>query len=329
MKITMSSSRLGLRLAACLLNISEARRKNVVEKIAKAALFEENGKEYPEVTVLNIFSDYDYNRSVITIAAPVEKLVNSVLAACVEAFQVIDMEVQEGIHPCLGAVDLIPIYPLSGIGVEECGMVVRSLAEKLTIHVPGCSMFLFGEADQPEKRSLVHRRKQLGWFSRREFSFLKPDIGTMPNKRCGLTGIGASPYVMNCNVTIDSQDLATGKKIASAIRGSNVGGLKGVQAMAFPHNGKIEIACNVESFEDPKPMEKTGYMTYCILGHQYSYISPQSLEAQIKKLAHDQGISTIGTALVGFTPQECKDCAEYALREKIGEFWKKREGIFM
>ncbi|XP_043853256.1 formiminotransferase N-terminal subdomain-containing protein isoform X3 [Dromiciops gliroides] len=297
MKITMSSSRLGLRLAACLLNISEARRKNVVEKIAKAALFEEN--------------------------------VNSVLAACVEAFQVIDMEVQEGIHPCLGAVDLIPIYPLSGIGVEECGMVVRSLAEKLTIHVPGCSMFLFGEADQPEKRSLVHRRKQLGWFSRREFSFLKPDIGTMPNKRCGLTGIGASPYVMNCNVTIDSQDLATGKKIASAIRGSNVGGLKGVQAMAFPHNGKIEIACNVESFEDPKPMEKTGYMTYCILGHQYSYISPQSLEAQIKKLAHDQGISTIGTALVGFTPQECKDCAEYALREKIGEFWKKREGIFM
>ncbi|XP_068926226.1 formiminotransferase N-terminal subdomain-containing protein isoform X3 [Petaurus breviceps papuanus] len=266
-EITMSSSRLGLRLAACLLNISEARRKNVVEKIAKAALFEENGKEHSEATVLNIFSDYDYNRSVITIAAPVEKLVNSVLAACVEAFQVIDMEVQEGIHPCLGAVDLIPIYPLSGVGVKECGMVARS--------------------------------------------------------------IGASPYVMNCNVTIDSQDLTTGKKIASSIRGSSVDGLKGVQAMAFPHNGKIEIACNVESFEDQNPIENTGHMTYCILGHHYSYISPQSLEAQIKKLAHDQGIRTIGTALVGFTPQECKDCAEYALREKIGEFWRKREGIFM
>ncbi|XP_074071468.1 formiminotransferase N-terminal subdomain-containing protein isoform X2 [Macrotis lagotis] len=328
-EITMSSSRLGLRLAACLLNISEARRKNVVEKIAKAALFEEDGKEHSEVTVLNIFSDSEYNRSVITIAAPVEKLANSILAACVKAFQLIDMEVQEGIHPCLGAVDLIPIYPLSGIGVEECGMVARSLAEKLTIHVPGCSLFLFGEADQPEKQSLVQRRKQLGWFSRREFSSLKPDIGTMPNKRCGLTGIGASPYVMNCNVTIDSQDLTMGKKIASMIRGSNVDGLKGVQAMAFPHDGKIEIACNVESFEDEKPIENKGYMTYYILEHQYSYISPQSLEAQIKKLAHDQGISTIETALVGFTPQECKDCAEYALRKKIGEFWKKREGIFM
>ncbi|XP_074158862.1 formiminotransferase N-terminal subdomain-containing protein isoform X4 [Sminthopsis crassicaudata] len=293
----MSSSRLGLRLAACLLNISEARRKNVVEKIAKAALFEEN--------------------------------VNSVLAACMEAFQVIDMEVQEGIHPCLGAVDLIPIYPLSGVGVKECGMVARSLAEKLTAHVPGCSVFLFGEADHPEKRSLVQRRKQLGWFSRREFSSLKPDIGIMPEKRCGLTGIGASPYVMNCNVTIDSQDLAAGKKIASIIRGSNVDGLRGVQAMAFPHDGKIEIACNVESFEDQKPIENSKYITYCILGHQYYYISPQFLEAQIRKLAHDQGIGIIGTALVGFTPQECKDCAEYALKEKIGEFWKKREGIFM
>ncbi|XP_074158860.1 formiminotransferase N-terminal subdomain-containing protein isoform X2 [Sminthopsis crassicaudata] len=328
-EITMSSSRLGLRLAACLLNISEARRKNVVEKIAKAALFEENGKEHSEVTVLNIFSDYDYNRSVITIAAPVENLVNSVLAACMEAFQVIDMEVQEGIHPCLGAVDLIPIYPLSGVGVKECGMVARSLAEKLTAHVPGCSVFLFGEADHPEKRSLVQRRKQLGWFSRREFSSLKPDIGIMPEKRCGLTGIGASPYVMNCNVTIDSQDLAAGKKIASIIRGSNVDGLRGVQAMAFPHDGKIEIACNVESFEDQKPIENSKYITYCILGHQYYYISPQFLEAQIRKLAHDQGIGIIGTALVGFTPQECKDCAEYALKEKIGEFWKKREGIFM
>nr|XP_037857729.1 formiminotransferase N-terminal subdomain-containing protein isoform X5 [Chlorocebus sabaeus] len=121
----MSSSRVGLRLAACLLNISEARRKYIVENIAKAALLDKNGKEHPQVSVLNIFSDQDYNRSVITIAASVDKLGSSVLAACLEAFQAIDMEVQEGIHPCLGAVDLVPIYPLSGITVEECGVVAR------------------------------------------------------------------------------------------------------------------------------------------------------------------------------------------------------------
>ncbi|XP_075861894.1 formiminotransferase N-terminal subdomain-containing protein isoform X3 [Microcebus murinus] len=119
-------SSLGLRLAACLLNISEARRKYIVENIAKAALLDKNGQKLSEVTVLNIFSDQDYNRSVITIAASVDKLGSAVLSACLEAFRAIDMEVQEGIHPCLGAVDLIPIYPLSGVGVEECGVVART-----------------------------------------------------------------------------------------------------------------------------------------------------------------------------------------------------------
>lgn len=84
-----------------------------------------NGQHHPEVSVLNIFSDQDYNRSVITIAASVDKLGDSVLAACSEAFESIDMEDHEGIHPCLGAVDLIPIYPRSRVGMEECGAVAR------------------------------------------------------------------------------------------------------------------------------------------------------------------------------------------------------------
>ncbi|XP_054579073.1 formiminotransferase N-terminal subdomain-containing protein isoform X2 [Eptesicus fuscus] len=183
----MAPPRLGLRLAACLLNISEARRKHVVENIAKAALLGENGKKRPEVSVLNIFSDQDYNRSVITIAASVDELNDAVLAACVEAFRSIDMEAQEGIHPCLGAVDLIPIYPLAGVGVEECGALARSLAETLVLRVPGSSVFLFGEADLPEKRPLVQRRKQLGWFARRDLGALEPDLGAAPARRCGLT----------------------------------------------------------------------------------------------------------------------------------------------
>ncbi|XP_042522939.1 formiminotransferase N-terminal subdomain-containing protein isoform X1 [Dipodomys spectabilis] len=328
----MSSSRLGLRLAGCLLNVSEGRRKHIVENIAKAALLDKNGLNHPEVSVLNIFSDQDYNRSVITIVASVEKLGSSVLAACLEAFQAIDMEAQQGIHPCLGAVDLIPIYPLTGVRIEECGALARSLAQSLVMHIPGCSVFLFGEADLPGKRSLVQRRKQLGWFTRRNFSDLQPDLGATPARRCGLTGVGASLYVMNCNVTIDSHDLSAGREIATAIRGSNPHGLKGVQAMAFPHEGKIEIACNVESFEDHEATESsedTQYVAYNVLGHQYTYVSPHYIEAQVKKLANDRGIGTIGRALVGFTPQECKKCAEYAIKENIGEFWKIREGVFM
>ncbi|XP_042302657.1 formiminotransferase N-terminal subdomain-containing protein isoform X2 [Sceloporus undulatus] len=268
----MASGRVGTRLAACLLNVSEGRRKDVVEKIAKAAVCKDNGQEHLQATVLNIFSDYDYNRSVITIAAPIDRLGSCVVAACVEAFSSIDMAAHVGIHPCLGAVDLVPVYPLLGVDLEECGTVARS--------------------------------------------------------------VGASPYVMNCNVTVDTQDLIMAKKIAGAIRGSSTGGLKGVQSMAFPHNGQIEIACNVESFDESDNQlatgEELGYVSYSILGRTYYYVSPQLIEASIQKLARNHGVSTVGTALVGFTPEECKRCAAYALMNGVREFWRVRGGgIFM
>nr|XP_060637184.1 formiminotransferase N-terminal subdomain-containing protein isoform X3 [Anolis sagrei ordinatus] len=269
--MTMASGRIGTRLAACLLNVSEGRRKDVVEKIAKAAVCKDKGQECQQATVLNIFSDYEYNRSVITIAAPVDRLGSSVVAACMEAFSSINMAAHVGIHPCLGAVDLVPIYPLSGVDLEECGAVARS--------------------------------------------------------------VGASPYVMNCNVTVDTQDLATAKKIAQSIRGSSVGGLKGVQSMAFPHKGQIEIACNVESFDEHDNQlatgEEPGYVSYSILGRTYYYVSPHLIEASIQKLARSHGVSTVGTALVGFTPEECARCAVYALTTGVSEFWRARGGIFM
>ncbi|XP_044097173.1 LOW QUALITY PROTEIN: formiminotransferase N-terminal subdomain-containing protein [Neovison vison] len=71
----MASSRLGFRLAACLLRISEARRKYIVENIATAALLERNGQKYPEVSTFSIFfSDQDYIRSVITVTASINEL---------------------------------------------------------------------------------------------------------------------------------------------------------------------------------------------------------------------------------------------------------------
>lgn len=74
---------------------------------------------------------------------------------------------------------------------------------------------------------------------------------------------------MSCSITVDSQDLALGKETTSAIQGSNADGLKGVQAMTFPHEGKIEIACNVECFEDQETTETSEasqYTAYSVLG---------------------------------------------------------------
>ena len=76
--------------------------------------------------VLNIFRDYDYNRSVLTITAQLPTLQQSVYNACVQAYHDVDLSQQEGGHPRLGAVDLVPIYPLSAdVTLEECGKVAK------------------------------------------------------------------------------------------------------------------------------------------------------------------------------------------------------------
>ncbi|KAM9347881.1 formiminotransferase N-terminal subdomain-containing protein [Symphorus nematophorus] len=340
----MATSGLGRRLVACLLNVSEARKKDLVETVAKAALYNTEGVRREGTAVLNIFNDHDYNRSVITIVASIDSIRNllhfscipgeAVLSACEKACGLIDMSAHMGIHPCMGAVDLIPIYPLGEeVRVEDCAEEARAVARGLTERVQGASAFLFGWADSPLQRGLAQRRKEMGWFKKMpDLHTIMPDIGPQPQKRFGLTGVGASPYVMNCNVTIDTQDISMGRRIATAIRESTPGGLPGVQVLALPHEGAVEIACNVESVKGSPPGHMTAgepWPSFSIGGEPYCHVPGSFITARVTELAGRQGVRTKGTALVGFTPRECRGLAELALTQGIAEFWKEQRRIRM
>ncbi len=262
------------RLAACLLNVSEARNYKILRCIAEAALKDQDkwvpcsfvlkkegtsttesseNKFKTKATVLNIFADYEYNRSVITLASSIEYLEQCLFQACVEAFSKINLESQDGGHPRLGAVDLIPIHPLSSlVSLAECGLLARRLGNRIIKDIPGTAAFFFGSADLPLQRGIVKRRKDVNWYSGKHNASLadaKWDIGEMPSARYGITGIGAMPYMTNFNITIDTDDIDIGNEIAKTIRAISANGLKGVQSMAFCHDGKIEIACNVETLD--------------------------------------------------------------------------------
>ncbi|XP_074550824.1 formiminotransferase N-terminal subdomain-containing protein [Halichoeres trimaculatus] len=330
----MASSSLGRRLVACLLNVSEARRKDLVETVAKAALYNTEGVRREGTTVLNIFNDHDYNRSVITIVSSIDSIRESVLSACERACGLIDMHAHTGVHPCMGAVDLIPIYPLGEeVGVEDCVKEARAVAQGLTERVQGTSVFLFGWADTLLQRGLAQRRKEMGWFKKTpDLQAIKPDIGPQPQRRFGLTGVGASPYVMNCNVTIDTQDIALGRSISTAIRESTPGGLPGVQVLALPHEGTVEVACNVESIKTSPPGHMTiseQWPSFSIEGQSYCHAPASLITARVAELAGKHGVRVKGTALVGFTPRECRGLAELALSQGIGEFWKEQHRIRM
>ncbi|XP_077392431.1 formiminotransferase N-terminal subdomain-containing protein [Festucalex cinctus] len=328
-----ATTSLGRRLVACLLNVSEARNADLVESVAKASLYDSQGVRRDGTTVLNIFNDGDYNRSVITIVASIESIREAVLSACEKACELIDMRAHLGVHPCLGAVDLIPIYPLGeDVGTEDCARESRAVAAGLTRRVPGTSVFLFGWADVPLQRGLAQRRKEMGWFKKKTPADLDgvSACGGPGHKRFGLTGVGASPYVMNCNVTIDTRDISIGRRIAAAIRESTPGGLPGVQVLALPHEGAVEIACNVESVPGVPPSVTTEPWPSFRIGAQlYSHVPASLIGARVAELAHRDGVGTKGAALVGFTPNECRGLAEVALSRGIGQFWKEQQKLRM
>lgn len=137
---------------------------------------------------------------------------------------------------------------------------------------------------------------------------------------------------MNCNVTIDTQDISVGRSIASAIRESSPGGLPGLQVLALPHEGAVEIACNVESVK----VCQLGHMTageawpsFSVDGQPYCHAPASLITARVTELAGRQGVGTKGTALVGFTPLECRGLAELAISQGIAEFWKEQRRIRM
>ncbi|XP_076120502.1 formiminotransferase N-terminal subdomain-containing protein isoform X2 [Alosa pseudoharengus] len=330
------ASTLGKRLVACLLNVSEARRKDLVFKVAQAAITNNSGGWRVGTTVLNIFNDFDYNRSVITIVASVDHIREAVLSACEQACSLIDMRAHSGAHPCMGAVDLVPLYPLGEeVSLEDCVKEAKILASELTQRVVGTSAFFFGYADMPRRRSLAQRRKEMGWFKKDpDMSIIHPDIGPSPQKLFGLTGVGVSPYVMNCNVTIGTQDLAVGHRVAAALRESSPSGIPGVQVLALPHDGDVEIACNVESVEGAPPSSfgTTGgdpWPSFSIDGQLYCHAPASLITTRVAELAGRDGVATKGTALVGFTPRECRGLAERALSLGIGEFWKEQRKLHM
>ncbi|XP_042862504.1 glutamate formimidoyltransferase-like [Penaeus japonicus] len=315
------------QLVACMLNISEARKKEVVEKIAKAALSAVNPPKVKPIspdwainaTALNIFQDVDYNRSVITLVSSEDYIGPCVQAACEKAYELIDLSHHEGVHPRLGAVDLVPLHPISeGVSLPALGKVARGVAECLLQVVPGSSFFLFGASD-PAGRGLVQRRKEVGWFRRPvTYHDLTHDLGPMPTERYGLTGVGAIPYMMNVNVTLDSADVALGRRVAKALRATTPGGLPGVQSMAFPHEGKVEVACNVDLL--PANEAPADHSMKASLGGQYFYTPADQIEARVLKEAG--GVGVVGTALVGFTPEEARRLALHALVHAHAEAWR-------
>ena len=231
-------------LIECIPNFSEARRPEVVEAIVAAIT------GVPKVSLLNRSSDNDHNRTVVTFAGPPAAVEEAAFRAIQIAAELIDLDRHTGTHPRIGATDVVPFVPLSGVEMVECVLIARRLGERVgrELNIP---VYLYEEAaSRPDRVNLEDNR-------RGQYEGLKTEIGTNPDRKpdfgparlgsAGATVIGARNPLVAYNIYLTTDDVSIARAIAKAMRHSS-GGFRFVKALGMLVDGRAQVTMNLTNF---------------------------------------------------------------------------------
>lgn len=231
-------------LIECVPNFSEGRDPAVVEAIVAAMAVE-------GVSLLDYSRDADHNRSVVTIAGPPAAVVESAIRGAGRAAELIDLTSQRGVHPRIGAADVIPFVPVRDISLEQCVLLARQAGAEIWARYGVPVYFYEAAAARPDRALLENVR--IGQFEglrdavRREVA-RRPDVGGPDlHPTAGASAIGARRFLVAWNLYLDTADVATARAIAREIRASG-GGLTGVKAMGVLAHGEAQISMNITDF---------------------------------------------------------------------------------
>ena len=220
-------------------NVSEGRDAGTIG--ALAAAFSSRGAR-----LLDVHSDRDHHRSVFTLVGDDDALVESLVAGVAEARDRIDLRRHEGVHPRVGAADVVPVVPLAAGDLERAravaGRVARRVGEELELPV-----FLYA-ASGGGRRPAYFRRGGPEELQRRvDAGELAPDFGpSRLDPRAGAVLVGARAPLVAFNLELDSGDVEIARSVADAVRESS-GGLAGVQALGLMlgATGRAQVSINI------------------------------------------------------------------------------------
>ena len=235
-------------LVECVPNFSEGRRPERIRDIAAAIAAVQSA------CVLDTHIDPDHNRSVITFVAAPERVVEAAVSAVRRASELIDMRAHHGEHPRLGATDVLPFVPISGVTMDECVRLAHeagaTIARELSIPV----YFYERAARRPERVNLEDVRRGALELLREEIALKPeraPDEGpSQVHESAGAIAVGARPILIAFNAILRSDDLAAAREIARAIRARN-GGLPFVKALGFrlQTRGLVQVSMNLVNYK--------------------------------------------------------------------------------
>jgi glutamate formiminotransferase len=281
------------RLIECVPNFSEGRDPAKVDALIDAV------RSVAGVIFLDRELDADHNRSVLTFAGPPEPVAEAALRAVGKAIELIDLNRHSGVHPRIGAADVVPFIPIEGVTIEECVRIATRVGEEIWRRHQVPVYFYEAAARRPDRVNLENIR-------RGQFEALLQEMATVPERRpdlgdpvchptAGATVVGARKFLIAYNINLDTPDVGVAKRIARAIRYSS-GGFRYVKAMGVPLTSRnlAQVSINLTDFEQT-PIHR--------------------VFETVRAEAERYGVAVVGSEIVGLIPKKALEMsAEHFLR---------------
>ena len=268
-------------------NFAEGRDRRRIEAIVAAMRVD-------GVRLLDLSMDADHNRTLVTIAGPPAAVVESAVRGAGRASELIDLTAAQSEHPRIGAADVIPFVPVSGIKLEQCVLLARQAGLDIWRRYGVPVYFYASAASRPDRANLDTLRQ--GQFEGlreavRKESSRRPDLGGPGlHPTAGACAVGARKFLVEYNLYFDPPEVATVRALARELRHSALG-LKGVKALAMQAHGRAQLAMTIADFKRTPVSE---------------------VHASVTRMATKLKATLIEGEILGLIPQEaCERSAEW------------------
>ena len=240
------------RLIECVPNFSEGRNADTIRAISEAI------RSAAGVDLLDQSADADHHRSVFTFVGEPDAVAEAVLLAASAAVELIDLRSHNGVHPRLGAIDVVPLVPLGATTRQECVSLAEQTAERLWNEL-GLPCYLYGAAARREDRRRLENVRRGGFEALRDALpadvSRRPDIGGPTlHPTAGACAVGVRKFLIAYNVELATEDLSIAREVAEHVRESS-GGLPAVKALglALAGRNRTQVSMNLTDFERTPP----------------------------------------------------------------------------
>jgi len=307
-----------MQLVECVPNFSEGRDRSIIDAITRPIA------DTQGVNLLDVDPGPDTHRTVVTFIGTPEGVVEAAFQAIQKAAELIDMSQHHGAHARMGATDVCPFVPVSGVTMDDCVQLARRLAERVAreLSIP---VYLYEHAAQrPERQNLaeIRRGEYEGLPEKLQDPRWVPDYGEpVFNPRSGATVVGARQFLIAYNINLNTRDARLARDIALSIREQGRAQRDEAGKIVRDENGKTVKVPGVF-----KACKATGWYLEAFETAQvsmnltdYHVTSPHAAFEEVRKQANARGLRVTGSELVGLIPKEAMLMAGRYYLEKQGK----------